>query len=140
MWNLDFYFVTRGLSFGTLLFRIFPYKVSVPVFLSFPPAVLVPCLGLAIGSWLVARLHRPYQAAVTLVNAALVLAAGMVTFVIKVVRTFRYIENHPRVLYGPHYFWFYVVVSFWAFELVLYVVSTLAAGLWNRPSPAADSV
>lgn len=127
LWNVDPYLATGGLSFSTLLFR------------NFLPKVLVPCLGFAIGSWIVARLHRPYQAAFTLMNAVLVFAVETVQFVVGVVRFSIYIENHQKG-YGPHHFWFYVIVCFWGFELVLIVISTLAGGFWRRPSATADSV
>jgi hypothetical protein len=130
MWNVDPILVSGGWSFRTLLF------------ITFLPDVPVLCLGFAVGSWIVARLHRPYKAAFTLMNAAVVLVVGTVQIVVGVVRLYIYVGNYQKRHYDPdpHHFWFYVIVCFWVFELSLFVASTLAGGLWNRPSAAVDSV
>ncbi|HEY6468010.1 MAG TPA: hypothetical protein VIY69_18565 [Candidatus Acidoferrales bacterium] len=100
---------------------LFSYKVPSLFFLV--PSVLIPCIGYVAAGWIVARVHRPYEASFTLMNAILIILVGTS-------QVFWFVEhmNPPREC-GPL---FLTLVHFRAVPLVLFAVSYLIGGFWAR--------
>lgn len=83
--------------------------------------VLAPCIGYVLAAQIVARFHRPHQAVFTLVNAMLVLFVGALQLVWLIER-----NPHGYLPRFPSYVYFRIEL------LLLFVVSTLVGGLWER--------
>lgn len=83
--------------------------------------ILIPCMGYIAAGWLVARIHRPYQASFTLMNAILIVLVGSCQLI------WFFEHTPPRFGELPQSYWHFRVGV-----LLLFALSNLVGGLWQR--------